>query len=89
MSNKIEDLYDGISCPLFGKHFNGSVHAVFGTQFAALAWQRGLSAADKQLFRLEDADGNAVVMEQNAHGHAYAVMAKLAEHDRKLGQSDA
>lgn len=78
MSNDARELYDGIGAPFYGKHFNGSIHAIFGTQGAALAWQRGLGA-DRRYFWLEDKEGNRVTMRENAHGHAYAIMAKLSE----------
>lgn len=81
MANKASDLYDGIDGPLFGKHYNGAIHAIFGTANAAYAWERGLGH-DRQYFHLEDRDGNRIAVKDDLRpGHAYAILDALERRD--------
>jgi hypothetical protein len=71
------ELYDSIGGPLYAVHMNGSTYAAFSGPSQAYAFWRGLSATARfeGWFHIEDEQGNHVTVEQNAHGHAYAVLA--------------
>lgn len=61
----------------YGFHMNGTQHAAFCNEYAAMCWYRGLR--EQRYFYTTNAEGERVTFKMNAANHAYAILDKIKD----------
>lgn len=73
--------YTGLGGPLYAMHPNGHAYAIFSSANEALDYWRGLDDRGRDIFHIENAEGERVVLKDGSPGHAYSILDTLNRKD--------